>query len=186
MGLGAARAGSQALGGSAAVNVCKSLLSTHRTGSTARPTGSTTPAGGFSLVELLVVIAIINATGALDQMADGVPGTPSRAYARAALIDLTVMGATAQPPWKKANGAATGDWIYMEPGAGNTGPPGMSGPVFMTRGGINSHFLGASSFHPGVIHIATCDGAVRPVRETISWVTWNLICSANDARVTAE
>ena len=62
----------------------------------------------------------------------------------------------------------------------------MSGPVFMTRGGINSHFLSASSFHPGVIHIATCDGAVRPVRETISWVTWNLICSANDARVTAE
>jgi prepilin-type N-terminal cleavage/methylation domain-containing protein len=125
-------------------------------------------------------VGFFNATGALDQMADGVPGMPSRAYTRAALIDLTVDGATAQSPWKKADGSGSGAWIYPPPAT--SGPPGMSGPVFMTRGGINSHFLGAGSFHPGFIHITTCDGAVRPVREGISWVTWNYMCSANDAQ----
>ena len=119
----------------------------------------------------------------LDLMGDGVPGTPSRAYARAALIDLTVDGATGQAPWKKANGDATGAWIYVP---GIEGPPSMSGPVFMTRGGINSHFLGASSLHPGFIHITMCDGSVRPVRETSDWLVWNFICGANDAQVINE
>jgi len=127
-------------------------------------------------------VGFFNVDG-LDLMGDGVPGTPSRAYTRAALIDLTVDGATSQAPWKKANGDATGAWIYV-PGA--EGPPGMSGPVFMTRGGINSHFLGASSLHPGFIHITMCDGSVRPVRETTDWRIWNFICSANDAQLITE
>ncbi len=127
-------------------------------------------------------VGFFNVDG-LDLMGDGVPGTPSRAYTRAALIDLTVDGATSQAPWKKANGDATGAWIYV-PGA--EGPPGMSGPVFMTRGGINSSFLGASSLHPGFIHITMCDGSVRPVRETTDWRVWNFICSANDAQLITE
>jgi len=127
-------------------------------------------------------VGFFNVAG-LDLMGDGVPGMTSRAYARAAFVDLTVDGATAQAPWKKANGDATGAWIYP-PGA--EGPPGMSGPVFMTRGGINSHFLGASSLHPGFIHLTMCDGSVRPVRETSDWRVWNFICSANDARLINE
>jgi prepilin-type N-terminal cleavage/methylation domain-containing protein len=119
----------------------------------------------------------------LDRMGDGVPAMPSRAYARAAFIDVTVDGSIAQAPWKKANGNAPGAWIYIEPGPGNTGPPGMSGPVFMTRGGINSDYLGAHSFHLGFIDVAMCDGSVRPVRETTDWRIWNLICSADDTQV---
>jgi prepilin-type N-terminal cleavage/methylation domain-containing protein len=118
-----------------------------------------------------------------EKMADGVPGSPSQAYARAAFIDLTVGGSTGTAPWKKANGAATGDWIHVPAGPGTIG---MSGPVFMTRAGINSHWLGASSLHPGFIHVAMCDGAVRPIRETISYATWNYICSADDRQKIAE
>ena len=122
----------------------------------------------------------------LDRMGDGVPAMPSRAYARAAFIDVTVDGSIAQSPWKKANGTAPGAWIYIEPGPGNTGPPGMSGPVFMTRGGVNSDYLGTHSFHLGFINIAMCDGSVRPVRETTDWRIWNLICSADDTQVSAD
>ena len=122
----------------------------------------------------------------LDRMGDGVPAMPSRAYARAAFIDMTVDGSIGQAPWKKANGDASGAWIYIEPGPGNTGPPGMSGPVFMTRGGIDSDYLGAHSFHLGSINVAMCDGSVRPVRETADWLVWNFICSANDAQLINE
>jgi len=131
-------------------------------------------------------LGFFNQTGALDQMGDGVPGTPTRAYARAAFIDLTTNGASAQSPWKKADGNATGAWVYTEPGAGGSGPPGIGGPVFMTRGGVNSHPWGANSFHPGFIHVAMCDGSVRQVGETTTWRIWNLICSAEDARVINE
>ena len=122
----------------------------------------------------------------LDRMGDGVPFTTSRAYTRAAFIDVTTDGSIGQAPWKKANGAAPGPWIYAEPGPGNSGPPGVSGPVFMTRGGINSDYLGADSFHLGFIDIAMCDGSVRPIRETTDWRIWNLICSADDTQAINE
>jgi hypothetical protein len=31
-----------------------------------------------------------------------------------------------------------------------------------------------------------CDGAVRPVRETISWQVWNFVCSADDRQKITE
>jgi prepilin-type N-terminal cleavage/methylation domain-containing protein len=122
----------------------------------------------------------------LDRMGDGVPFTPSRGYTRAAFIDVTVGGSIGEFPWKKANGAAPGPWIYIEPGPGNTGPPGVSGPVFMTRAGINSDYLGAHSFHLGFIGAAMCDGSVRQIAETINYVTWNYICSARDRQQSIE
>lgn len=124
--------------------------------------------------------------GAAHTNAGGVPGLPTRAFSRAAMIDLTVDGSTARAPWRKANGDSTGPWIYVEPGAGNTGPPGMSGPVFMTYGGINGMYLGASSFHLGAIYVAMCDGSVRPVSETVPWRTWNMICSMDDGQIISE
>jgi prepilin-type processing-associated H-X9-DG protein len=56
----------------------------------------------------------------------------------------------------------------------------------MTRGGINSNYWGANSFHPGFIHVAMCDGSVRQVRETLDWRMWNLICSTNDSQTITE
>jgi hypothetical protein len=34
--------------------------------------------------------------------------------------------------------------------------------------------------------VVMCDGSVRSVAESLEFRPWNLICSANDARVTAE
>ena len=123
----------------------------------------------------------------LDAMGDGVPGTPSIAYARAAFVDINFgppdHNAMNQFPWRRADGSATTGWIYDISGPS---PPGIGAPVFMTRGGINSSAWGANSFHPGFIQVVMCDGSVRSVAESLEFRPWNLICSANDSRVTAE
>jgi prepilin-type N-terminal cleavage/methylation domain-containing protein len=131
-------------------------------------------------------LGFFNVAG-LDKMGDGVPGTPLTAYARAAFIDINFgpagHNAMNQTSWRRADGSTTTGWIYDIYGPA---PPGIGAPVFMTRGGINSNYWGANSFHPGFIHVAMCDGSVRQVRETLDWRMWNLICSTNDSQTITE
>ncbi len=141
---------------------------------------------GMSKTLLLAEVTSVGFFGAAGKNGAGVPGATSRAYCRAALVDVTVDGAIAQTPWKKADGSGTGSWIYGVPGAGTTGLPGIGGPVFMTYGGINSQTWGANSFHPGIIQIAMCDGSVRPANETMTWQVWNFICSAEDGQAAQD
>lgn len=140
---------------------------------------------GLSKTLLVAEVTSVGFFGSPGKNATGVPGTPARAYCRAAMIDMTVDGAIGNAPWKKADGSGSGVWIYGVPGGGS-GPPGVGGPVFMTYGGINSQTWGANSFHPGLIQMASADGAVRSVSETISWQVWNFICSADDAQQYAD
>jgi hypothetical protein len=116
----------------------------------------------------------------------GVPGTSSRAFARTAFIDLNFgphdHNTMNQSPWKGANGSA-GGWIHGIPAAGQTGPPGLGGPVFMTYGAINGHQWGANSMHIGFIGVAMCDGSVRKAFETMDWRVWNMVCSMKDREV---
>jgi len=161
-------------------------------GTPGRPVATKPPkiTDGFSKTLLLGEVTSVGFFGPIGGMGQGVPGTTSRAYCRAAFIDITTMGSVGKWPWKQANGGPPGTghdvFIYTHPAAGSTGPPGVSGPVFMTYGGINSQTWGANSFHPGFIQIVTCDGAVRPVRETTDWRIWNLMCSFNDGQAIAE
>ena len=141
---------------------------------------------GLSKTLLLAEVTSVGFFGSAGRNAAGVPGTTSRGYCRAALIDMTVDGAIGNSPWKKADGSAPGGWIYGIPASGASGPPGVGGPVFMTYGGINSQTWGANSFHPGLIQIISADGAVRSVAETIPWQVWNFICSADDAQQFSE
>ena len=117
----------------------------------------------------------------------GVPGTPSRAFAKSAFIDLNygpaAHSAMNASPWRRADGSTTTGWVYDIDGASQ---PGMGGPTFMTYGGINAQTWGANSFHPGFIHAAMCDGSVRQVAESLDWRVWNLICSTNDSQTITE
>jgi prepilin-type N-terminal cleavage/methylation domain-containing protein len=117
----------------------------------------------------------------------GVPGTAGRAFARTAFIDLNFgphdHNTMNLEPWRRANGAATGGWIHGIPAQGQTGPPGLGGPVFMTYGAINGHQWGANSLHIGFISIAMCDGSVRKAYETMDWRVWNMVCSMRDREV---
>jgi|GEM_PF-4912889 prepilin-type N-terminal cleavage/methylation domain-containing protein/prepilin-type processing-associated H-X9-DG protein len=117
----------------------------------------------------------------------GVPGTRSRAFARTAFIDLNFgpqeHNAMNQSPWRRANGSAGGGWIHGIPAAGQTGPPGLGGPVFMTYGAINGHQWGANSLHLGFINVAMCDGSVQRAFETMDWRVWSMVCSMRDREV---
>lgn len=141
---------------------------------------------GLSKTLLLAEVASVSFFGPAGRNGGGVPGVPTRAYCRAAFIDMTTGGSIGASPWKKANGDGPGNWIYGVPGGGGSGPPGVGGPVFMTYGGINSQTWGANSFHPGIIQVALADGSVRTAAETLDWTLWNLICSGNDGKVTGE
>jgi prepilin-type N-terminal cleavage/methylation domain-containing protein len=146
---------------------------------------------GMSNSLLLGEVTSVGFLGRPGGMGVGEPNPPTSAYFRAALIDTTTAGAIGSAPWKSASGGQPGAhpnfrWSYPPPNPGVPGPPGAGGPVFMTYGGINSQRWGASSFHLGFIHIAMCDGSVRPVRESISWATWNLICSIDDQQTISE
>jgi prepilin-type N-terminal cleavage/methylation domain-containing protein len=150
-----------------------------------RPTATKSSAISDGLAKTLLLGEVTSVTffgGGLDTMGMGVPGTESRGYARAAFIDLTTAGSIGASPWKKANGSATGDWIYTIPAAGTTGPPGMGGPTFMVRGGVNSNNWGANSLHLGYINMALCDGSVRSLLELTDYAVWNRFCSANDGQ----
>ncbi len=114
----------------------------------------------------------------------GIPGTASRAFARTAFIDINFGNLPHNSmnywPWRRADGAESGGWIYNIPAAGQTGPPGLAGPVFMTYGAINGDSWGVNSKHLGFVNVALCDGAVRKAFETIDWRVWNSICSIRD------
>jgi prepilin-type N-terminal cleavage/methylation domain-containing protein len=141
---------------------------------------------GLSKTLLFAEVASTSFFGPAGRNGEGVPGVPTRAYCRAAFIDMTTGGSVGASPWKKADGSSPGNWIYSTPGGGGSGPPGVGGPVFMTYGGINSQTWGANSFHPGIVQIALADGSVRTASETLDWTLWNLICSGKDGKVTSE
>jgi prepilin-type processing-associated H-X9-DG protein len=73
--------------------------------------------------------------------------------------------------------------MYNIPAASSTGPPGMSGPVFMTHGAINAHRWGVNSKHIGFVNVAMCDGSARRAFETIDWRAWNMVCIMKDREV---
>jgi prepilin-type N-terminal cleavage/methylation domain-containing protein/prepilin-type processing-associated H-X9-DG protein len=121
----------------------------------------------------------------------GVPYPPGRAFARAAFIDLNFGGADGNAinrrppnsPWRSANTTTGAGWIYNQPTEGETGQPGLGGPVFMTHGGINGQQWGANSLHIGFVNVAMCDGSVRKAFETMDWRAWNMVCSMKDREV---
>ena len=117
----------------------------------------------------------------------GVPFLPGRAFARTAFVDINFgtanQSAMNQSPWRRADGRAATGWIYNIPAAGQTGPPGMGGPVFMTYGAINGQQWGVNSLHLGFVNVAMCDGSVRKAFETMDWRTWNMVCSIKDREV---
>jgi prepilin-type N-terminal cleavage/methylation domain-containing protein len=163
------------------------VLGQSLTSGTVRPYTKSTSAilDGLSNTLLMGEVTSVSFIGgATGTNGTGIPSLPTRAYCRAAFIDMTTNGRIAMSPWKKANGSAPGTWVYGIPAT--SGPPGVGGPIFMTHGGVNAHQWGANSLHPGFIHIAMCDGAVRPVRETISWQVWNFVCSADDRQKITE
>jgi len=153
---------------------------------TARPVMTKPSAISDGLAKTLLLGEVTSVSffgGALDTMGMGVPATESRAHARAAFIDLTTAGSIGGTPWKRANGAANDtNAMYNPPAAGSSGPPGMSGSVFFTRGGVNSDYRGTNSFHPGYINMALCDGSVRTLVELTDYAVWNRFCSANDGQ----
>jgi len=161
-------------------------------GTPGRPVATKPPKirDGLSKTLLLGEVTSVGFFGPIGGMGQGVPGTPSRAYSRAAFIDITTNGSVGKWPWKQANGGPPGTghdvFMYTTPAEGSTGPAGVGGPVFMTYGGINSQTWGANSFHLGFIQIITCDGAVRTMRETTDWRIWNLMCSFSDDQVISE
>jgi prepilin-type processing-associated H-X9-DG protein len=145
---------------------------------------------GLSNTLLVSEVTSAGFDGPPGQNGLGVPMVPSRAFAHTAFIDLNFgsngQGCMNNSPWRRADGAATPGWIYTIPGAGQTGPPGMGGPVFMTYGGINSQRWGVNSLHLGFVNVAMCDGSVRKAFETIDWLTWNRIASIKDREVISE
>ncbi|NLS96550.1 MAG: DUF1559 domain-containing protein [Planctomycetaceae bacterium] len=116
-------------------------------------------------------------TGGLDKMGDGVPINSANTYTCAAFVDVTTDGAIGAGPWTKADGSGQGTWIYQW-GVGTA----MRGPIFMIRGGLNSHPYGCNSLHPGGANFALCDGSVRFTAETLDYATFNYLCSMADRR----
>ena len=100
--------------------------------------------------------------------------TRNNAVARAAFVAMTSDGFSANAPYVKPDGTA-GAW--MMPQGSN---PGLRAPTYFCWTGVNSHWHGATSVHPGVCNALLGDGSVRSVAETINWGTWILSNSIND------
>jgi prepilin-type N-terminal cleavage/methylation domain-containing protein len=105
--------------------------------------------------------------GALHTSGTGIPNHHTFGVVRAAFVWIGVNGHSVQTPFLHPDGSTP------TPGTFWLSDPGVVGPSYVSRWGVNAEWPGASSDHSGnIVQHVRCDGSVNQVNTGISWDVW--------------